>query len=329
MENRLQLILRMGEKVLAGGELTAAEGEELAATSNEDLPFLLAMADRIRQKFVGPEVDLCAIVNGRSGRCTEDCRFCAQSAHHQAAVNIYPLLTTAELVMAARKAQAAGARRFSIVTSGRGTDRDREFTQIIEALQAIKRETGLLVCASLGTLTAEHARQLKEAGVSRYHHNLESGRSYYRQICTTHDYDERVATIRHAQQAGLEVCAGGILGLGESMAQRIELALTLRELGVHSVPVNILNPIAGTPLAGQPALPAQEILKTLAVFRFLLPACGIRTAGGREVNLRDLQGAALMGGVSGMLIGGYLTTGGRSPQDDLTMLADLERVVAR
>ncbi|WP_346353422.1 biotin synthase BioB [Azotosporobacter soli] len=328
MNEHLQNILRLGEKVLEGGTLKEEEALQLAAVPYEDLPFLLAMADRIRQEFVGAEVDLCAIINGRSGKCSEDCRFCAQSAHYGAQVKVYPLLEKQELVAAALQAKEAGARRFSIVTSGRGTEKDKEFSLILEALQAIKEKTGLKVCASLGTLTQEHALQLKQAGVSRYHHNLETGRSFYPRICSTHTYEDRVVTIQHAMAAGLEVCAGGIIGLGESFAQRIELALTLRRLGVHSVPVNILNPIPGTPLAGQPPLAPQEILKTLAVFRFLLPERGIRTAGGREVNLRDLQGTALLGGVSGMLIGGYLTTGGREPQADLRMIADLNRVVA-
>ena len=328
MDHGLQVILELGEKVLAGGELDQNEALRLAEVDEAELPFLLAMADKIRRKFVGDEVDLCAIINGRSGKCSEDCRFCAQSAHYQSKVDIYPLLSCEELVAAACKANAAGAGRFSIVTSGRGSDRDKEFDRILEALQAIKKEAAIEVCASLGTLTAKHARQLKEAGVSRYHHNLESSRSFYPQICSTHSYDERIATIRYALEAGLEVCAGGILGLGESMAQRIEMALTLRELGVQSVPINILNPIPGTPLAGQTPPPPREILKTLALFRFLLPRRAIRTAGGREVNLRDLQGAALLGGVNGMLIGGYLTTGGRSPKADLQMLEDLGRVKA-
>lgn len=329
MEDGLRLILELGGKVLAGGELDATEALRLAELDEAELPFLLAMADKIRRHFVGDEVDLCAIVNGRSGKCSEDCRFCAQSAHYQAKVDIYPLRSRQELVAAAQKAKAAGAKRFSIVTSGRGSDKDKEFDLILEALQAIKKEAGIEVCASLGTLTPEHALQLKTAGVTRYHHNLESSRSFYPEICSTHGYDERIATIRHALAAGLEVCAGGIIGLGESFAQRIELALTLRELGVQSVPLNILNPIPGTPLGGQLPPAPREVLKTLTLFRFLLPKLAIRTAGGREVNLRDLQGAALLGGVNGMLIGGYLTTGGRSPAADLQMIEDLGRVTAR
>lgn len=317
-----ELIIKLGTKVLEGGEISREEASVLAAIDDKEVPFLLAMADRIRQQFVGDDVDLCAIVNGRSGLCTENCRFCAQSAHHQANISIYPLLSEAELVAAAKQAEAGGALRFSIVTSGRGVERDRDFPQIVRALERIKEETSLMVCASLGTLTLERAIALKAAGVSRYHHNVESSRNYYINVCTTHSYDDRAATISIAHAAGLEVCSGGIIGLGESMEDRLDMAFELKTLAVHSVPLNILNPIKGTELAGQPPVPPREILKTFALFRFILPARGIRTAGGREVNLRDLQSISLMGGINGMLIGGYLTTGGRNCEMDVAMVKD-------
>ena len=322
MDN-IALILELGEKVLAGEAISREEASQLAAIEDKDVPFLLAMADRIRQHFVGDDVDLCAIVNGRSGRCTENCRFCAQSAHHKADISVYPLLTSDELVAAAKKAEAGGALRFSIVTSGRGVEGDQDFPAILEALRRIKAETNLLVCASLGTVTLERAKALKAAGVSRYHHNVESSRGFYPKVCTTHTYEDRAVTIAFAHEAGLEVCAGGILGLGESMEERLDMAFELKELGVHSVPLNLLNPIKGTPLAEQSPLPAREILKSFALFRFILQEKGIRTAGGREVNLRDLQAAGLMGGINGMLIGGYLTTGGRSYETDLKMVHDV------
>ncbi|MBP7254438.1 MAG: biotin synthase BioB [Negativicutes bacterium] len=319
-------IFALGEKVLRGGSITRAEASKLANTAEENLPFLLAMADKIRQKFVGDEVDLCSIVNGRSGRCSEDCTFCAQSAHYKADIKVYDLLSSDELVAAAKKAQAGGALRFSIVTSGRGVASDNDFPKIIEALKRIKAETNLLLCASLGTLTLERAKALKEIGVSRYHHNVESSRGYYDKICSTHSYDDRAKTIEIAHQAGLEVCSGGIMGLGESMEDRLDMAFDLKEMNVHSVPLNLLNPIKGTPLEGQVALKPKEILKIFALFRFILPKKGIRTAGGREVNLRDLQALGLMGGINGMLIGGYLTTGGRNYSDDMKMITDLDLV---
>ena len=321
--SQLDLILRLGGQVLNGEEISRDAATELALVSDSDLPFLLAMADRIRQKFVGNAVDLCSIVNARSGRCSEDCGFCAQSSRYKTDIAVYPLRPEDELVAAAKQAENLGALRFSLVTSGRGVERDHDFPRIIRTLKRIRQETSLKLCASLGTLTLERARELKEAGVSRYHHNVESSREFYKQICTTHCYEDRAATVRIAHEAGLTVCSGGIIGLGESMQERLDMAFELKEQGVHSVPLNILNPIKGTPLAGQPPLSPNELLRTFALFRFIMPRQGIRTAGGREVNLRDLQALVLRGGVNGMLSGGYLTTGGTGCDRDLAMLRDL------
>ena len=319
----VELIMTLGKKIIDGGQITRAEASQLAGIPDSDLPFLLAMADKIRQHFVGDNFDLCAIVNGRSGMCPENCAFCAQSAHHKASINVYPLMSEEDLLSAAKQAEANGAHRFSIVTSGRGVNRDNDFPSIISALKRIKQETNLEVCASLGILSPENAKALVAAGVSRYHHNVESSRNYYEQICTTHTYDDRAATIKVARDAGMDICAGGIIGLGESIEDRIDMAFELKELGIDSMPVNILNAIKGTALADQPQLPKREILKSFALFRFILPDRGIRTAGGREVNLGDLQALGLMSGINGMLIGGYLTTSGRSPEMDLTMIRDL------
>ena len=323
---QIELITEIGQRVLGEQSITMEEAVILSQTSDGDLPFLLAMADKIRQKFVGDEVDLCVIVNGRSGKCTEDCSFCAQSMHHKAQISVYPLLTSDELVTAAKQAEANGSHRFSIVTSGRGAEQDKDFGKILKSLEKIQAETKLKVCASLGTLSIENAQALKAAGVSRYHHNVETSRSYYGDICTTHTYNDRTNTIKAAHAAGLEVCSGGIIGMGESMEQRLEMAFELRELGVHSVPINILNPIKGTAMADQPPMKPLEILRIFALFRFIMPKMGIRTAGGREVNLRDLQSVGLMSGLSGMLIGGYLTTGGRDSAMDLQMVKDMGRV---
>lgn len=228
------------------------------------------------------------------------------------------------ILQAARKAKEAGAIRFSIVTSGRNTNNPDEFDQIIHVLGRIKNEIGLEICCSLGLLTYEQALKLKEVGVTRYHSNIETAPSHFPDICTTHSYEDKMFTIDNAQKAGIRVCSGGILGLNETLEQRVEMAFELKRLHIDSVPLNILNPVKGTPFESNKALRPLDILRTFAVFRFILPTALIRTAGGREVNLRDLQAYALKGGLNGIMVGGYLTTGGRSPQDDLQMIQDLE-----
>lgn len=321
----MQKIIALADKVLAGEDITRQEAEFLINVSDEDTMLLLAMADKIRQKFAGNDVDCCAILNGRSGKCSENCKFCAQSAHYNTGVKEYPLLSEEEIFAAAQKAKEAGAVRFSVVTSGRGQSKADDFANICYVLKRIKKELGIEVCASLGILTLEQAKALKEAGVTRYHSNLETAGSYFPDICTTHTYEDKFVTIKNAQAAGLRVCSGGIMGLGETPEQRVEMAFTLKELGIDSVPLNLLTPIAGTPFAGNKALAPLEILRAFAVFRFILPHAQIRTAGGREVNLRDLQALALNGGASGIMIGGYLTTAGRGTDKDLQMLRDLGR----
>lgn len=316
-------IIAYAQKVLDGGEITRKEAEELIHTSDEDTMILLAMADKIRQKFNGNEVDLCAIVNARSGKCPENCKFCAQSAHHDTGVTVYPFMDEEDIVAAAKKAKEAGAIRFSIVTSGRNTSNPKEFEQILSALKRIRKETKLEICCSLGLLTYEQAVQLKEIGVTRYHSNIETAPSHFPDICTTHEYKDKMSTIANAQKAGIRVCSGGIFGLNETLEQRVEMAFELKRLGIDSVPLNILNPIKNTPFEHNKPLAPLEILRTFAVFRFILPNAQIRTAGGREVNLRDLQALALTGGLNGIMVGGYLTTGGRSPLEDLRMLDDL------
>ena len=319
------MIIELGQKILNGQEITREEAEQLISVSNEDTMLLLAMADKIRAKFQGPAVDCCAIINGRSGRCTENCKFCAQSAHYHTGVKEYPLLTEEEFVAAAKKAKAAGATRFSIVTSGRAQDEEKDFNHICHALTRIKKEVGMEVCCSLGLLTLDQAKRLKEAGATRFHSNIETAPSHFPDICSTHNFSDKMEALANAKKAGLRVCSGGIFGLGESLKQRVEMAFELKRLGIDSVPLNILNPIPGTPFEHNKPLPPLEILRTFAVFRFILPHAQIRTAGGREVNLRDLQCLALNGGLDGIMIGGYLTTGGRSPAEDEQMLQDLGR----
>ncbi len=317
--------------VLSGGVLGRSEIYELARLKINDLPYLFAAANSIRQQFQGDKVHLCSILNGRSGRCSEDCSYCAQSVHHQTGVAVYPLMDTQEILRNAVAAASAGISHFSIVLSGGGVDQAEEketFARIIEAYQLIRAKTNLRLCASLGSLTLEQARQLKAVGVERYHHNVETSRDFYPAICRTHTYEDRTRTVGVAREAGLAVCCGGIIGMGESIRQRIDMALELREMGIGCVPVNILNPIPGTRLESMEPLPPLEILKTLALFRFALPQAVIRTAGGREKNLRDLQSMALMGGANGMLVGGYLTTSGRDSRLDLKMIEDLGLRVA-
>ena len=268
-------------------------------------------------------MDVCAIVNARSGKCPENCNSVLNphTTTQRSGVSFHGWRS---ILQAARKAKEAGAIRFSIVTSGRNTNNPDEFDQIIHVLGRIKNEIGLEICCSLGLLTYEQALKLKEVGVTRYHSNIETAPSHFPDICTTHSYEDKMFTIDNAQKAGIRVCSGGILGLNETLEQRVEMAFELKRLHIDSVPLNILNPVKGTPFESNEALRPLDILRTFAVFRFILPNALIRTAGGREVNLRDLQAYALKGGLNGIMVGGYLTTGGRSPQDDLQMIQDLE-----
>ncbi len=319
----MEKILSYAKRVLDGEEISFDEAVELIHTSDEDTMVLLAMADKIRQKFNGNEVDLCAIVNARSGKCPENCKFCAQSAHYDTGITEYPLLAEDALLEAAKKAKEAGAIRFSVVTSGRNTSNPKEFEQIIHVLRRIREEVGVEICCSLGLLELEQAKQLKEVGVTRYHSNIETAPSNFPNICSTHSYEDKMYTINNAKEAGLRICSGGIFNLGESLEQRVEMAFTLKELGVDSIPLNLLNPIPNTPFEKNSPLSPLEILRTFAVFRFILPHAQIRTAGGREINLRSLQALALTGGLNGIMVGNYLTTEGRAPEEDLQMISDL------
>ena len=313
------------EKVLQGGDITQLEALELISLPQDDTPLLLAMADKIRQHYSNDTVDCCAIINGRSGHCPENCRFCAQSAHYHTGASVYPLLDSDTIIAAAKKAKAAGAARFAIVTSGRSVVEGPEFDAILNTLKRIRQEVKLETCCSLGLITLKQAIALKNIGVSRYHANIETAPSYFPSICSTHTFADKASVIHTAQAAGLRVCSGGILSLGETPQQRVEMAFTLKDLGIDSVPLNILNPIAGTPFENNQPLSPWEILRTFAVFRFILPKALIRTAGGREVNLRSMQAYALTSGLNGLMIGGYLTTGGNSVSVDMQMIHDLGR----
>ncbi|MEW6662225.1 MAG: biotin synthase BioB [Bacillota bacterium] len=316
-----QLINDLEYKVLSGEDIIMEEAKRLAELQGLDLYQLFAAASRIRDVRAGKKVELCSIINAKSGNCTEDCKYCAQSGYHQTQVETYELLDEETILDRARLMKAQGAQRFSLVTSGRSIGRE-DFTKVLAIYRRLAAETNLKLCASLGIITQEMAEQLRGVGVTMYHHNLETAESYFPKICTTHTYQERVATIKAAQAAGLEVCSGGIISMGESMEQRLEMAFALKELGINSVPINILNPIKGTGLEGQAVLLPLEILKTIAVFRFILPEAKLRFAGGRENALRDLQAMGYLAGINASLVGSYLTTSGRSVAEDVQMIKD-------
>jgi biotin synthase len=316
-----ELMEKYVQEALNNGGLTASSAQDLLGTEDNFIP-LLHGACLIRDHYNGHGIKLCAIVNAKSGRCPEDCAFCAQSAHHKTQVDAYPLMEPQQILRKAQQAEDMGARHFSIVTSGKALT-ERELEKVIQALRLIKENTGLALCASVGMISKETAHRLKEAGLNRYHHNLETSPSFFPHICTTHRYEEDLDAIQCAQEAGLEICSGGIFGLGESPEQRLELAYTLKEMGVDSIALNFLNPIPGTPLEENKTLSPLEILKSVALFRFILPDKDIRICGGREFGLRDLHPLVFWAGANGIMIGNYLTTKGRDYQTDLQMIGDL------
>lgn len=322
-----KLIETIADRILAGGSVTEDEALTLTAVSGRDDFALFAAASRIKEHFVGNRVYLCSIINAKSGRCPENCAFCAQSAHHRTDAPVYPLVDEEQMVACAAEAEKNGSTCYGIVTSGATISKGEELERILRAVRRIRSSTDITPSCSLGNIDLETALALKEAGAGTYHHNLETARSFFPAICTTHDYEDDVETVRVAKQAGLKVCCGGIFGLGESSAQRVELALTLRELAVDSVPLNFLNPIAGTRLAETNNLTPLECLRTIAIYRLILPERKISVCGGREHNLRDLQSWMFLAGASGTMIGNYLTTAGRTPQQDWQMLKDLELTV--
>ncbi|HLB29680.1 MAG TPA: biotin synthase BioB, partial [Dehalococcoidia bacterium] len=293
-------------------------------------PEILALVEWARsvREELGPQVDLCSIVNARSGSCSEDCAFCAQSAHHETGVSKYPMMSPQEILRHAEAAEAAGAHHFCIVTSGRALS-DRDFETVLEAVRLIKENTRLERCAALGLLTPERARALQDAGVCRFNHNLETARSHFPAIVSTHSYDDRVATVKALRGAGIEACTGGILNMGETDRQRVELAFELKALDPDSVPINFLNPRPGTRLAHLKPMDPWEAVKWLAIYRLVMPDVIIRLAGGRLESLGLMQECGFSAGVNGLLIGNYLTTLGPPPEEDLALLRRLELDVAR
>jgi len=283
---------------------------------------LLMLANRITRRHFADLIDTCSIINAKSGLCNRNCSFCAQSTQHNTGIKPYPLIPEDEILGVAQRMEESGANRFSIVTSGLSVKQD-EFKRILHTISRVRLETNLSICTSIGSLTRKRALMLKDAGVTCIHHNLETSKRFFPWICTTHTYKHRLKTLGIAKNLGFEVCSGGIIGLGEALIDRVELALTLKDLDVDSVPINIITPITGTPLEDIIAPSPLEVLKTIAVYRILLPSKHIRLAGGREVNLRSLQSLALISGADGLMLGNYLTTSGNTPQEDLEMISDL------
>jgi len=311
-------LLDYQQAVLRGQLLDKTAALELAAMP---LAPLCQAADEIRRAFCGNAFDLCTIINGKSGRCSEDCKYCAQSIWYHTGSDTYPLLSTEALLEQAVYNDRKGVPRYSIVTSGRALSQ-QEIDSVCESIGRIKRETGVSVCVSFGLLTEQQFRQLKAAGVSRVHNNLESSRRYFTQVCTTHSYDDKIRAIQAAQRAGLSVCSGGIVGLGETMEDRIDLAFTLRTLGIQSVPINLLNPIPGTPYADNPRLTEDDLRRIVAVFRFLLPDAFLRLAGGRGL-LPDQGRQCFCSGANAAISGDMLTTSGITIDQDQQLLREL------
>ena len=317
--------IKLAEQIIAGKRLGRKDLPLIQEMITAELDGLNAGADRIRSALVGDKVDLCTIINGKSGRCRENCRFCAQSGHYHTACEEHDFLDEETIVAEARANQSEGVDRFSIVDSGYGP-RPEDFEKIIHAFTRMHRELQIELCCSLGFLSAEQFRRLHQAGVTSVHCNIETSRRFFPQICTSHTFDDKIANIRRAQAEGLCVCSGGIIGMGETWEDRIDMALTLEELGIHSIPVNSLMPIPGTPLQNLPRLTEEDILRTISIFRYINPEADIRLAGGRAL----MQGNGIRtftAGASATITGNMLTTSGSTIAMDRKMLTGLGRDV--
>lgn len=318
-------ISRLGQQVLAGGELSRQDALWLfELESSSDVYDLMAWANRVREHYKGNKVHLCSIVNIKAGACSEDCKFCAQSAMYETDSPRYGLVDSEAVLKAAEEARSNNVTGLGIVAAWRGIGEGRALDEICASLEQLRDSGKARPDASLGIIKSQAvADRLRKSGLECYNHNLETSRGFFPQICSTHSYEERVQTIQYLKKAGIQICSGGILGMGETRADRCELAFSLKELGVDFVPVNILNPIAGTPFEKLQPLPALEVLKTIACFRLILPRQEIMIAGGRVVNLRDLQCMIFMAGASAVMVGNYLTTVNQPVEKDLQMIRDL------
>ncbi|MCW5203256.1 MAG: biotin synthase BioB [Candidatus Electrothrix communis] len=307
---------KIAERIMAGAHIDSATACTLARSADQQS--LWAAADELRRYFMGNRFHLCSIINARSGNCTENCRFCAQSARYHTGVTTYGLIKREQAINLALDNEAHGVHRLSLVTSGHSVDKET-WKELAELYAEINEQTTMELCASMGFLDQERAEQLAEAGITRYHCNLETNQERFAEVCSTHSWQDKVDTLITAAEAGMSVCSGGIIGMGETMEDRIALALELQELGVQSIPVNILTPIVGTPFAELEPLSAEEILTTIALFRFINPDAVIRIAGGRQ-QLGKEQYRCFAAGANGAIVGNYLTTTGSSITEDLEAL---------
>ena len=315
----------MAEHVLNGGLLDRTRILSLLDESSDSqgLEDMLYWANRIRRRFFADRIKLCSIVPGRLGGCNQDCAFCAQSVRYDTAIDKTPkVLSDEEILLAAKHAKDAGIPNLGIVNSGKAIT-DAELGRLEILVARIKDEYGIGVCVGLGIISVDQAKRLAAAGVTRYNHNLETSERHFPDIVTTHKYSDRVDTIKNAQAAGLDICAGGIFGIGENEIDRVEMALALRDLNVDTAPMNFLHPIEGTPLGNLETLKPLEILRIIALYRFILPTVNLKVAGGRVLNLRDMQSWIFYAGCTSILSGNYLTTAGRSTDEDMQMIIDL------
>lgn len=312
----LKIIQKTYDQLINGEPVDRETARQLVLCPEQQV--LISMADEIRCHFMGDRFHLCSIINGRSGNCTENCRFCAQSARYQTGVETYEIIDPVQAMTIARDNDDHGVDRLSLVTSGHSVDQEN-LQQFSELYKQIEQKTSMERCASMGFLDWGRAEQLTGMGVSRYHCNLEANKKYFPHVCSSHSWQDKVETLEIARAAGMSLCSGGIIGMGESMNDRIDLALELRELEVKSIPINILTPIPGTPLAELQPLPLQEVLTTIAVFRFINPDVVIRMAGGRQQLGAD-QYRCFSAGANGAIVGNYLTTTGSSIENDLEQL---------
>ena len=320
---RKELIDDMIKIALKGQSISSDKALQLESFTHEELDYLFIGTDRIRDKFKGEDVKICSIVNAKSGRCVEDCSFCAQSSSFQTDAPETELMSVDEMVAAAKEAEAFGANEFSIVASGTKMDDRKELDKVIAAVRRIKAETKLETCCSLGLMELDDLKELKAAGLDRCHHNLETAASFFNNIVTTHTYEDEVKAVQNAKEAGLQVCVGGIFGMGETFAQRVELAFSIRDLGTQSLPINFLKPIDGTGLDHLETIEYYDALKTIALLRLVLPKIDLFVCGGREEVMTDKQEQLFSAGANGILGGNYLTTKGQDPKRDIEMIQSL------
>ncbi|MGN0501625.1 MAG: biotin synthase BioB [Ruminococcus sp.] len=315
---------KLADEIIAGRRISRQDDLNMFLTC--DLKELCEGADRIREHFIGDKVDLCSIINGRSGKCPEDCKYCAQSAHNHTKCEIYDFLPEEKIVDACKLNESEGVDRFSIVTSGRALSGE-EFEKAIHAYETMHAECKIDLCASMGFLNAEQLHRLHKAGVTSYHHNIETSRRNFPNICTTHTYEQKLETLKLVKEEGMCACSGGIIGMGETWEDRLDMAISLAELGIDSIPINALMPIEGTPLENQPQLTEDEILRTIAFFRYINPEANIRLAAGRALLTNDGE-SAFQSGASATITGNMLTTAACATiRSDKQMLKDLGRDV--